>query len=680
MKWDIRNLSQKIQRKFIFYFGITFFLFIATLFLIENQVGNEQEKNSQKQILASASAFNTIFGERFSIVASSDIFKEYLRAGESTRAHILPDFLLEIALLKSPLFPGMILASDNGKIIFRSGNETNFPISLKICYLNGSLDPTLGECKYLWIIFLDKKEYVKEFLSFNPDISYCENCSSLNLFDSKVFGAFGIGNETLLAKLAVKNTFNADILRYFSIISIILLICYFLMKYHIGRIFNDFIATPVSNLTKKIKSDTLQGTDQYPLEELQYMSDQLFLWYSRHKEVERTRREAALGKQAAKVAHDIRSPLVALNSMLEHLSDLDENLKIMARDAINRINDISNNLLCEYRSNENDLGSLKNKIALSPELIYLLVDSIVSEKRFEYKNSSLIELNIDANAYGVFCNVVPQDFKRVLSNVINNSVEALVSTNKQGAKIEVELSKAANAMLRILIKDNGEGISQELISRIKSGAHSSSKSQGSGIGLISAIKTIESFYGTLEIRSEAMSGTAIIIDLPIVGKPAWFADMIYLNMGSKLIILDDYHGIHDVWKTRFSDTLKDNQIKIVDFYKPQDLIDNLAMFAKNDFYLIDYDLGDTLTGLDLIEAMELQDQAILVTSKYDDLEVKNRCVSLGVKILPKNYAPHILIHITSINADLILIDDDKALTQMWEFQAAIHEKKLIVFN
>jgi hypothetical protein len=52
-----------------------------------------------------------------------------------------------------------------------------------------------------------------------------------------------------------------------------------------------------------------------------------------------------LGQMAAQVAHDIRSPLAALDMVLEEISSLPEDLRLIVRRAVGRIKDISNNLL-----------------------------------------------------------------------------------------------------------------------------------------------------------------------------------------------------------------------------------------------------------------------------------------------------------------------------------------------
>lgn len=58
--------------------------------------------------------------------------------------------------------------------------------------------------------------------------------------------------------------------------------------------------------------------------------------------------------------------------------------------------------------------------------------------------------------------------------------------------------------------------------------------------------------------------------------------------------------------------------------------------TNNIIYLIDYQLcQNDKNGLDIIEELHIQNQAILVTGSFDENLVRKRCESLRVKILPK---------------------------------------------
>jgi hypothetical protein len=45
-----------------------------------------------------------------------------------------------------------------------------------------------------------------------------------------------------------------------------------------------------------------------------------------------------------------------------------------------------------------------------------------------------------------------------------------------------------------------------------------------------------------------------------------------------------------------------------------------------------------MSGLNVIEQLEIQSKSILVTSHFDEQEIISKCERLGVKIIPKGLA------------------------------------------
>jgi hypothetical protein len=66
--------------------------------------------------------------------------------------------------------------------------------------------------------------------------------------------------------------------------------------------------------------------------------------------------------------------------------------------------------------------------------------------------------------------------------------------------------------------------------------------------------------------------------------------------------------------------------------------------ARDLLFLVDYELiGAHETGLELIESLEIAPRAILVTSRFEDARIRERCEHLGVRLLPKSIAAHVQI-------------------------------------
>ncbi len=107
----------------------------------------------------------------------------------------------------------------------------------------------------------------------------------------------------------------------------------------------------------------------------------------------------------------------------------------------------------------------------------------------------------------------------------------------------------------------------------------------------------------------------------------------------------------------------------------------MALVKKT--FLIDYELLDhTVNGLDLIEKLGIEERSVLVTSRYEESNVKLRCETFGVKLLPKALAGFVPINIELEKrlVDWILIDDDDLVHMTWKLVATEKQKSFVGFK
>jgi len=395
-------------------------------------------------------------------------------------------------------------------------------------------------------------------------------------------------------------------------------------------------------------------------------------------------RDHATAEVSAQVAHDIRSPLAALNTALKDLKEFPEQKRILIRNATRRISDIANNLLVKYKVKENEnITKAGKQKDLKAELVSSLLDSLISEKRIQITEKTInISLEPGNNTHSCFVNLEPEKFKRVISNLINNSYEAIEAKGV----IQVILTKQYSDLI-IEITDNGKGIPEEILLKIKQGRINSSKKGGFGLGISSAIQNIKNWNGSYDIQSKEGKGTTFTIKLPIAEEPNWFQGNITLLLNTHIIILDDDESIHNIWQVRFHDCLENKSVTLDHFYEPPAFIEYCKTSrSEHDLFLVDYELVNSKeTGLDMIEQLDLKTQSILVTSRYEEPEIRERIKELGVKIIPKSFAPYIPIpmvngHVKEEPPELIFIDDDKILTKIWEMRASCIKTKIATFN
>ena len=108
----------------------------------------------------------------------------------------------------------------------------------------------------------------------------------------------------------------------------------------------------------------------------------------------------------------------------------------------------------------------------------------------------------------------PDIIESAVRNVISNSVKF----SKPDSKIEISCRKEGDVIL-ISIKDYGSGIPEKVLKHLLDKGHTESKlgtanEKGSGIGLAISIELLESFNGSLELKSEVGQGTEALIKIP----------------------------------------------------------------------------------------------------------------------------------------------------------------------
>jgi hypothetical protein len=278
------------------------------------------------------------------------------------------------------------------------------------------------------------------------------------------------------------------------------------------------------------------------------------------------------------------------------------------------------------------------------------IESILSQKRLQFVDHPdvVIEADLDGT-YGLFCSIQTTEFSRILSNLINNSVEAF----EKSGKVTVFLKAEQNKILITLV-DNGKGIPETILRKLGNRGETYGKIGGTGLGVFHAKTTIESWGGQLKIASEVNRGTQICISLPQAEPPSWFVKSISVVGPRTIVVLDDDESIHQIWKMRFKQFLqKEHKIELLHFYSSSEILKWFRITlggVENPLYLCDHDLiGSKETGLDVIDMLGIASQSILVTSRYDDPQIQEKCTKNGILLLPKTLAPLIPFTIHSLN-------------------------------
>jgi hypothetical protein len=261
--------------------------------------------------------------------------------------------------------------------------------------------------------------------------------------------------------------------------------------------------------------------------------------------------------------------------------------------------------------------------------------------------------------------------------LVNNAVEALAE-----GKGSVRISLAADGDFAVVrIKDDGKGIPPEVLGGLGRRGVSHEKASGSGLGLHHARECAASWGGRLEIDSQLGTGTTVSLYMPLASPPKWFVPELRLVPGRPLVILDDDSSVHQVWTERLKPHAP---TPVVHLHGSEDLLAWVganARAAAEALYLLDYELiGQEKTGLSLAETLGLGARAVLVTSWYDDAAIVERCISAGIRMIPKGLARLVPISVVEAERlDAVLIDDDALARMTWKMAAAQTGKRFRSF-
>jgi len=223
-------------------------------------------------------------------------------------------------------------------------------------------------------------------------------------------------------------------------------------------------------------------------------------------ELRRSERLSAVGQLAAGLAHEIRNPLGALSGAIELLSaewphrPEDARLFRIVQRETQRLDRLVSEFLAYARSGP----SRRETIAISSlfeELEKLWLANSDHRLRLEIRTEPSLTALGD-----------PDHVRQILWNLLRNSAE---SEPRDGC-VRIEASDGIDSesgFVVVVVSDHGAGIPKELLERIFE-PFFTTKPKGTGLGLATVHRLVESSGGTISIRSEPTEGTSVRVLFP----------------------------------------------------------------------------------------------------------------------------------------------------------------------
>ncbi|RCJ28256.1 hybrid sensor histidine kinase/response regulator [Nostoc sp. ATCC 43529] len=232
----------------------------------------------------------------------------------------------------------------------------------------------------------------------------------------------------------------------------------------------------------------------------------------------------------SRLAHDLRTPLVAADRMLMLFQQgalgalspqMQELIAIMARSNINLLSMV-NTLLEVYR-----FEAGRKTLALQPVNLAHLLEEVTGELT-PLAQAKKLSLNVELSKELKTNTVIGDrlELHRLFTNLIGNAIKftdsglvtiRLTSQTQFAKNSEYQFSGKSNFTdyISIEIADTGPGIPREeqttIFERFRQGSH---KSSGSGLGLYLARRIVEAHQGIILLNSELGKGSTFIVILP----------------------------------------------------------------------------------------------------------------------------------------------------------------------
>jgi len=219
-------------------------------------------------------------------------------------------------------------------------------------------------------------------------------------------------------------------------------------------------------------------------------------------------RLALIGRMASTILHDMKNPMSTIGGYAQLIK-----MKRHTQGQLTKYADIIGRQVIQFTTMAQDLltfaqggDQMKLKSIEAAEYLKECCGSIAL--KFESREPTM---DCDLKFKGVI-RLDTGRFFRVLDNIATNALDVL----GEGGKLMI-YSQEVETGLRIIMEDNGPGMSEEVQQNAFKEFYTAGKRKGTGLGLAIVKRIVDEHEGLVSIESKEGVGTKFIIDLPAVG-------------------------------------------------------------------------------------------------------------------------------------------------------------------
>ena len=218
-------------------------------------------------------------------------------------------------------------------------------------------------------------------------------------------------------------------------------------------------------------------------------------------------REQAWREMAKQVAHEIKNPLtpmrLTVQSFQRKFDPSDPNIT-------QKLDDYTKTILQQIDTMTAVAGAFSNFATMPAQQNETLNVVRIVKMALEIFNEDYIQFS--ALEDEIIAKLDRTQLIRVITNLVKNAIQSI--PEEQEHKLVFVTVFREDNQVKIAVKDNGKGISEENAARIFEPKFTT-KSSGMGLGLAIIKNIIENYHGTITFETELNIGTEFLVSFPI---------------------------------------------------------------------------------------------------------------------------------------------------------------------
>lgn len=212
---------------------------------------------------------------------------------------------------------------------------------------------------------------------------------------------------------------------------------------------------------------------------------------------------SAVGKAVSMMMHDLRSPIKNIKVLTDMMrADTPDNEWL---DMIDQCGVQASEIFEDFLDFIKETPVRKMPVDVSK----MIHDGI---RQTEERNRENVRMNVDIAGTLVVAGDESK-LKRVIMNLVNNSIDALTGQKVPDPKIDITASGCTKGdQITIVVRDNGPGIPAEIVKTLFDPFVTRKKSNGTGLGLAIVKQYISAHGGSIKVEND--NGAKFIVTLP----------------------------------------------------------------------------------------------------------------------------------------------------------------------